>query len=307
MFLTNIKRVIKAGLINFWRNGSVSLASVVVITITLFVIGSILASRAFLVSSLDDLKSKVDISVSFLPQVEESVVTQFKNEVALLPEVKEVTMSTREEELTDFKERNKDNTLILQSLEEVGNPFGARINIVANDPSQYESIVKFLNTKDDGVLAGTSKNLIDDVSFKKDSAEKLIKIINMSERMGIAVSLVLVFMSVIVTFNTIALAIYVSREEIGVMRLVGADDTYIRGPFVIEGALSGLIGALVAIGLLYPATLWVRNVTAGVYGGLDLLAYYLVNFVPLFFTLVIIGIFLGVAASFMAVRHHLKI
>ena len=307
MFVTNIKRVIKAGLINFWRNGSVSLASVVVITITLFVIGSIILSRAFLISSLEELKSKVDISVSFLPTVAESAVEALKQELSLLPEVKLVTLSSREAELADFKLKNKDNALILQSLEEVGNPFGARLNIVAGDPSQYESIIKFLNTKDERALAGAGKKIIDDISYKKDSADRLIKIIKLGERMGLAVSLILVFMSVIVTFNTIALAIYVSREEISVMRLVGADDTYIRGPFVIEGALSGIIGALLALGLLYPSMLWVRNVTAGVYGGVDLLAYYLVNFAPLLFMLLVIGIFLGVASSYLAVRRHLKI
>jgi cell division transport system permease protein len=117
---------------------------------------------------------------------------------------------------------------------------------------------------------------------------------------------VLIFLSVVVTFNTVSLAIYVSREEISLMKLVGAGNNYIRGPFVVEGLISGGVAAILALALLYPASIWVRNTTAGVFGGVDLASYFLSNIIELLLLLLVAGVFLGVVSSFLAVRKHLK-
>ncbi len=305
MLLTSLKRVVRWGFINFWRSAVVSLAAVVTITVTLFVIGALWLGGAFLNSSLEAVKTKVDISVALKPEATEAQAEELKAELERLPEVRQVGYSSRETELEDFKNRYQDNDLILQSLEEVGNPFGARLNIQASDPERYEAIARFLES-DDALGAG-GVTVVDQVSYKKNVVERLVEIISTSKRVGWAITLVLVLISLVVTFNTISLAIYISREEIALMKLVGSSDNYVRGPFVIEGSIAGLIAAVLATLLLYPATIWVRNATTGVFGGVNLVTYFLSHAVELFAGLVVIGVALGIVSSFLAVRKHLKI
>jgi len=305
MWWLSLKRVVRSGFINFWRTPVISLASVITLSVVLFVIGALILASVFLNVSLEAVKSQVDISVSFKPDVPEEKISELKKSLESLPSVSLVTYSSKEQELAEFRERNKDNDLILRSLEEVGNPFGARLNIQAVDPAHYESIATFL--EGDTALSAEGESLIDQVSFKKNIIDRLLAFIRTSQKIGFAVTLVLIFISVVVTFNTISLAIYSSREEIAIMKLVGAGDHYVRGPFIVEGIMAGFIAALIALALLYPAALWVRNESGGVFGNLDLVSYFLNNFATLFLILVGAGIFLGVVSSYLAARKHLKI
>lgn len=304
MLLVNLRRIIHSGFNNFWRSPAVSMASVFTLLVTLFVVGGLLLSSAFLDATLKNIQSQVDISVTFMPDAPESEVLALKEALTLLPEVTAVEYLSREQELQSFEERHKDNTLILQSLQEVGNPFGPRLNIQAADPAQYETIAKFLDNRTGGE---GSDQLIDTISFKKDVVDKLLKIMSSTRRVGFALSVVLMVISVLVTINTISLAIYTSREEISVMRLVGAGDLYIRGPFMVEGIMAGLIASVGAMILLYPATIWVRNATTNVYGGINLVSYYVENFGQIFLVVLLSGILLGVIASFIAVRKYVKV
>lgn len=305
MFWTNFRRIVRSGFINFWRNRATASASVLVMTVTLFVIGSLLLGSAFLQGSLQQIKDKVDISVLYKPDASESDVLAMKPVIEQMPQVKEVTYSSRDQELQDFIARHKDNTLLIQSLSEVGNPFGARLNIRAVDPSMYETISQFLTSKDDVALGG--KGLIDQISFKKDMVDKLNQLISTTNQVGFAVSLVLVILSILVAFNTISLTIYTAREEISVMQLVGAKSGYVRGPFVVEGIMAGLFATVLSLVILYPAALWVRGTTVSVYGGIDLLSYYLRNFVEIAFLLSLSGIGIGALSSFLAIRKYLKV
>lgn len=304
MMLVKLRRVAWSGLLNFFRTPVLASASVITLTATLFVIGALVLSSAFFSSALADVQGKVDISVSFKPDVVEEKVTAIQTSLELLPEIKEVTYSSREQELADFRARNADNDLIIQSLAEVGNPFGARLNIRAVEPGRYETIVNFLQT--DSALTPGGETIIDQIIFKKDVVDKLLHLLSASKKLAFAITLVLIFISLVVTFNTIALAIYVSREEISLMQLVGASRNYIRGPFLFEGIISGVIASLLSLALLYPATIWIRNQTAGIYGGVNLVTYFGEHFAKIFGLLLLSGIILGVLASFMATRKLLK-
>ncbi len=176
---------------------------------------------------------------------------------------------------------------------------------MAVDPGRYETIVQFLET--DTALSLDGETIIDQISFKKNVVDRLVQIIDAAQTAGLVVTLVLVFISIVVTFNTVSLAIYISREEISLMKLVGAGDNYVRGPFIVEGALAGIVSAIISIALLYPGLLWVRDLTTNIYGGINLLDYFAGNFAMIFVTLLLVGIALGVVASGLAVRQHLKI
>ena len=110
--LSNWKRIIRSGFINFWRSGVVSLSSVIILTVTLFTIGGLILAQAFLTASLDEIKAKVDISVSFQPDATEEEILAFKRELTALPEVRSVVYRSREEEYDDFKQRNQKRQIV---------------------------------------------------------------------------------------------------------------------------------------------------------------------------------------------------
>ncbi|MCR4283984.1 MAG: ABC transporter permease [Parcubacteria group bacterium] len=304
-FFIDTKRIIKIGFVNFWREGVVSAATVLVMVTTLFVIGSIIFAKASLDSTLAQIEDKVDITVYFKPGVpEDDILNIRKSLLTLEGEVKEATYVSQEESLSRFKQRHENNSLITQSLDELeNNPLGAEINIKAKDPSQYEGIANFLKNSQD------KSDTIDKINYfqNKIVIEKLSKIINSFRALGFGVSLVLIIIAVIVIFNTIRISIYFSREEISIMRLVGATNSYVRGPFVIEGAMSGAFASIITIALFYPFLVWVSPIARSAFLGIDIFGYYLNNFLQIFAILFVIGIFLGTVSSYVAVRKYLKV
>ncbi len=302
MIWVSIKRVIKSGFMNFWRNGWVSLATILVMVVTLFVVGSLIFGRALLNSTLAQLEDKVDITVYFKTGANESEILSLKNKISKLDEVKEINYISAEKALEDFKERHSDNALITQSLDELAeNPLGANLNIKAKNTSQYESITRFLEA--------SAISSIDKINFRQNKTiiERLSNILNASRNVGIGVTLVLSVIAVLVAFNTIRLAIYTSKDEITVMRLVGASSRHIRGPFIFEGIMYGVFAALFTMLIFYPLTLWLGPLAEKFFSGPDLFAYYVSNFFQIFAILLIVGAGLGSLSSFIATRRYLKV
>lgn len=306
MLLTKIKRVTRAGFMNFWRNSWVSLAAILVVVITLFAIGSLIFSRAILGSVLSQVQNRIDISVYFKTDAEEKNILALKDLVSKLDEIKSVEYVSAEEALASFREKHKDNALINQSLEEIGgNPLGAALNIKAKEISQYESIAKFLDAQDN-TSAGS---IIDKINYlqNKKVIDRLSVILDSVRNIGLIISLILIGISVLVTFNTIRLAIYSARDEVEVMRLVGASSKFVSGPFIVEGVMYGFISAMIVMVLFYPFTLWIGSKAGRFFGDLNVFEYYITNFSQVFFTLLAIGVVLGAVSSFIAVRRYLKV
>ncbi len=305
MFWTNTKRIIKSGFVYFWRNGFVSLSSVLIITLTLFSLGGIIFAGAVLNYSLEEVKSKVDVNVYFVPTADEDDVLALQNKLQSLPEVAMVEYISSEEALANFKERHVNDEITLQALEELGdNPLGAILNIRAKETSQYEGIAEFLDSE-----SGDNGTFIDKVNYyqNKDAIDTLTRMINGGTKIALAVTLVLVLISILIAFNTIRLAIYIAREEISVMRLVGASNRYIRGPFIIAGIMYGAVSALITLAFLYPATYWVSSVTGTFFSGFSALEYYMAHFFEIFVIILGMGVFLGAISSYLAVRKYLRI
>ncbi|OGZ32232.1 MAG: hypothetical protein A3H02_00815 [Candidatus Niyogibacteria bacterium RIFCSPLOWO2_12_FULL_41_13] len=299
---SQLKRILKYGLIGFWRNGWISIAAIFTMVLALFVIGSLIFSSALFNSTLERIKNKVDISVYFKDATEEKDIIAVKEILSSLPQVKEADYVSRQRALDEFREKHKNNALIIQSLDELGsNPFKANINIKAKDPAYYEAISKFLN---EGEFSGA----IEKINYYQNKAviERLSEILDVSQRTGFIAGLILAFIAVSVTFNTIRLAIYNSREEIKVMRLVGASNNFVRGPFLFEGALYGLISGFIALIIFLPLTYWLGPKTLAFFGGPNIYDYYLANFLRFFLILVIGGAFLGVISSLIATFRYLK-
>ena len=306
MILIHTKRIIRSGYRNFVRSGFTSIASVLVMTITLFVITSLIFLQAALQNSLADIKEKVDVTVYFTPNAEEESIRSVEQALVKLPEVKEVSFTSEDDALIQFRERHATDYLTLQALEELNdNPLGATLNIKAKDPSQYESISKYFES--DSVLSKGILTIIDKIDYHQNKVviDRLTSIIDGAKRLGFVVSFVLILISIVITFNTIRLIIYMSREEINVMRLVGAGGKYIRGPFIVSGVLVGICAAIFTIFLFIPISIWLGNQMTD-FLGLNLFTYYKDNFFQLFIIMLGSGIILGGISSTFAIHRYLR-
>lgn len=306
MKILDLRRIIKSGFVNFKRSSFVSLSSVLVMTITLSVITLIIFSQAVLNFALSSIEDKVDVTVFMTVGASEADVLVLKKSIEELPTVESVTYISAEEALENFKTKHANDFLTLQALDELdGNPLGATLNVQALDTADYEAIATFLENKD--ALGSGDKVIIDKVNYSQNKLviDRLISITEGARRLGIAITIVLMIISLIITFNTIRLVIYISRDEISVMRVVGAENHYIRGPFLVEGMLYGIISSIITMILFYPMTLWAgANMTD--FLGLNLHTYYIANFFQLFVITAVFGMILGIISSYSAVRTYLK-
>lgn len=304
---TATKRVIRSGFVGFWRNAFVSIAAIFVMTVALFVVGSTMMIDKLLAVSLENIQSKVDINVYFVTTAEQSDIDALRSSLEALPDVAEVTFTSREEALAQFSERHQNDETIMQGLEELGdNPLGASLSIRAKETSQYEGIAQFLS--DQQASEDPQKPIIDEVNFvkNKEAIDKLTSIISAVERSTWVTMIVLVSASVLITFNTIRLAIYTSREEIAVMRLVGASNTFIRGPFMLQGIMYGVVAGVMALLILYPLVLWIGPETQAFFQ-FNLFEYFVSDFARIFGIIVGSGIVLGMASSILAVARYLHV
>ena len=308
MFFQKLRRILRWGVINFMRNGVVSFSSVLVMVIALLMIGSTILLSVFLNTTLENMKDKIDVNVYFNVDAEEGDILTLKNSLELLPEIDSIVYVSKDEALEEFKERHKNDELTIQALKELDdNPLRARFNIKAQSPEQYDGIAQMLEG-DTAISLQYGIGFIDKVNYRDNKLviERMKKIVYGVERGGMFVTIALIIISILITFNTIRLAIYISKDEIGVMRLVGASNMYIRGPFVIAGIFYGIVAALITTGLFYPITLSIKRHTEDLYGGIDLFRYYISNFNQIFLIILVSGMTLGAISSYLAVRKYLK-
>lgn len=289
------------------RNSFVSLSSVFVMVVTLSVIGSVIFGSAILNTTLDELKNKVDLNVYFVNKAQESDVLALKKTLEGLPEVEKTTYVSAADALANFKDKHQNDQFTLQALEELSdNPLGASLNVKTKEPSQYAGIAEFLKVKN--VVGKDGTPIIDKVNYfqNKTAIDKLTQIIQSAEKLGLVVTLLFIAISILITFNTIRLVIYISRDEISVMRLVGAGALYVRGPFVIAGVLYGAAAGILTLVLFYPVTFWLGRYTANFFIGINIFSYYVSNFGQLFLVIIGSGIVIGAVSSYLAVHKYLK-
>lgn len=305
---TLTRRIVVAGLRGFYRNRTVSLSSIFILTITLSIITAFFLFHAIFNFTLAQVREKVDVRVYFTVDATTEQISDVKAKLLGLSQVKTVTYISKEEALMNFKEKHAGDQLTLQALDELGtNPFGATLTVVAKDTSQYESIASQLSSGSS--LLGDSKEAVDKINYYqlKDSIDKLNNIIGWTNTVGFWLSVIFVLMSCMIVYNTIRLAIFVYRDEIAVMKLVGASNMFIRGPFVVEAVLYALIATIITLAMFYPATVWVTKKTVFFFEGLNLNQYYAQHFFELTGLLLLSGVILSVISSLLAVRKYLKV
>lgn len=301
--ITTLFRIIKYGFQNFYRNGLLSVATIVVLTLTLSVFQGLVIFQTVSGAALASIQDKIDISAYFKSSAPEDEILKIERSLRGLAEVKEVEYISREKALQLFKERHKDDATIAKALEELGdNPLSAALNVKANDPKEYSAIAAYLENEQ-------FKQVVDKVTFGQNqlAINRLIKIIDTADAFGIGVTLALALIAIIVTFNTVRLAIYSNREEIGVMRLVGASNAYIRGPYVIEGILYGAVAAVGVFALALPIIYASSPYVSVFIPGLNLLSYFYGNALALLGYTLLLGMGLGILSSSIAITRYLRV
>ena len=317
MILTHFKRVIRSGFVNFWRSGFLSFSAIVVITLSLTIFGSLIFGSAFGRALLKEVKNKVDINVYFVLDSQETDILSLKKVIENLPEVEKIEYISREKALADFRDKWKDNTLILQGLDEIGtNPFPAVINIKAKEPSQYAGIASFLDSKSSLSKEGVS--IVEKVNYNQNKIiiDRLGRIIPAVEKTGSILAIIFIIVAIIITFNTIRLIIFTAKDEISVMKLVGASNLFIRGPFVISGIMYGVFSGVLTLILLGAFSYYSDVILlkfAGVQGVQDFSllvnvfsVYFISNFPQIFAIIMGSGIVLGAVSSYLAVKRYLR-
>lgn len=223
------------------RNKWLTFATVTVMTLTLFTVSVFLILNILINSTIDTVKSKIDLEVYFKDSAAESDILDIKREISGMPEIKEIKFVSKSEALQDFKNSNKDNPDLYASITEKDNPIPAslRINMdKAEDTGKVNALFR----------GGKYDAMVDSTSYEKNKnvVEKLISFGSVVNKGGFLLSLIFVLTSLIVVLNTIRMTMYTRKEEIEIMKLVGATNWYIRWPFILEGAFYGLISMLFA-------------------------------------------------------------
>lgn len=251
---------------------------------------------------IDHLKDKIDISIYFKADVDEGEILNIQEEIGKVEGVARTEYVSREKALIFFKERYGHNETILKALEEVGeNPLSASINIKVSKPEDYEKVLTYIETaiyKDKLI----SKNFTE----SRDLIERTSGLITGLQVGSIIITLVLTSVAVIVAFNTIRIAIYAMREEISIMKLVGASNWFIRGPFLLAGLFYGLIAAVLSFIFYVPFILTFGKRFDLFLGEVSVSNFFFANVFGLLFSQVVFGAILGILSATWAIAKYLN-
>jgi cell division transport system permease protein len=307
MFWVRLQRVLKSGWINFRRNGLVTYAAILVTTITLAVATSIFLAQGIFRNAITQVQDKVDIAVYFSVDAPEEQILSLQDTLQKLPEVAYVEYNSADQQVLAFRDRHADDYLTLQALDELGdNPFGGSLQIKAKDSTQYEAIARVLEGDND--IARTNASIIERINYSQNKVviDRLNSLIRNTRTVGAAITFLLALISIVIMFTTVRLTIYIAKEEIGIMRLVGASTAYVRAPFIVGGLLYGLFAFIIMTVVFLPLTYFL-NSHIGNLLGFDLYSYYLAHFFRIGGSVLLIGLGLGALSSYLAVRRYLNV
>jgi cell division transport system permease protein len=308
---TTLIRVFRNGIINFARNLSLAAAAIAVMTVTLTIILFSLIVNATFSNTINQITSKIDVSVylndSVTTQQANNLMTELKN----LPNVRKVGYISQDQALAEYKTENLTNRSLLQALSVIGtNPLPASIEISPVNPDKIQIIKNFLDKPQNITLqdpqAGTSYS-----GNEKAAIDKIAHATDIIREAGVVAVIVFACISVLIIFNTIRMTIFNRREEINIMRLLGANSWYVKGPFIVESSLYGIISALISI--LIIDVLFVGSASALQASSLGLLDIgyanhdFKVHFWILLTLQLVVGILIGAASSLIATRRYLKL
>ena len=305
--LIMFRRIVKAGLLNFIRNAWLGLAAIAVMVITLTIIlFSIIANSTF-TYTITQITDKIDISVYLKDDVTAKKRDQLIDDLKNLDSIREVNYVSKDEALEKYKEQNQGNLDLLLAISQTDNPLPASLQIKPQDPNNIEPIKQYLEQKDIQALQSDETSYSGD---RKTAIDKITSATSFIGQAGAVSVLVFAFISMLIIFNTIQMAIFNRRSEITIMRLLGASTSYIRGPFIVESVIYGIVSGVISIFIVHTLfSISARAFGASSLGILDIEfanRYFADNFWKFLGLQLGVGILIGSISALIATRRYLK-
>lgn len=300
--VTALYRLIKYGFQTFWRQRLLSVATMVVILLALLVFEGLIITGVVGNTALNSIQEKIDISIYFKTNTPEDEILRVKRSLEDLEEVREVEYISRDRALEIFRARHEEDETITQALEELDeNPLSASLNIKAKNPENYSVVAAYLDN-------AVSPDLVENITYNQNQAviDRLAAILRVSRQVGLIAAAFLTLVAILVAFNTILLGIYSNREEISIMRLVGASNIYVRGPFVVMGIIYGVITAVLSMLMTAPVVFLSSPYVRLFVPEMNLAEYFMSNLWVLFLYQLVFGVGIGVISSFIAIRRYMR-
>lgn len=302
-FLINLRRISKAGLQNFIRNSWLSTAATAIMVVTLtIVLGTFVANMTFsrMIKSITD---KIDVSVYLNDEVTKDEREQLEQEFKELPSVAGVEYVSKEQALQDYQEQNKNDLDLLNAISLAINPLPASLRVQPHDPNRLDDITGVISREE-------NQPLIFKVSYsgdRKQAIDRIVSIARFFRVAGVVSSIIFAIISILIIFNTIRMAIFNRRDEIEIMKLIGATRGYIRGPFLIEASLYGIIAGTVTLLFIYTLILGQSsNIASYIPEVVHTEAFFRDNILVVAAGTITLGVLIGVISSLLATHRYLK-
>lgn len=300
--ITTLSRIIHFGFQNFWRNGLLSTGTVAITLLALMVSLGLILFGVVTDAAISSVQDKIDISVYFKTSTSEDQILSIKQALEALPEVKNVDYVSKDQALEIFKVEHEGDAEVLQAINIlVSNPLEGYLNIRAHKPDQYALIDENLKNPSIGQYVSSRS-----YSENQLVIERLSTIISNVNLGGFALTLILALVAGLIVYNTIRLAIYSGRDEIGIMRAVGASNFLVRGPFMVDGIITGTLAAVLSLIFAAPVLSFLSS-KLGVLGlDLDIFQYFYTHIFSLLGLQLLFGVGVCTISSFLAARRYLK-
>ncbi|MGQ3480934.1 MULTISPECIES: permease-like cell division protein FtsX [Paenibacillus] len=305
MTFNTFLRHVREGFKNIFRNGWMSVASVTSIIVSLLILGVFIMLVLNVNSLADQADSQVEVNVFLELNVEQNMRETLQKEIAAMPEISKATFVTKAQGLEELrKDLGESGKELLEGFDKDSNPLPDKIVVEVIEPTT----VPFVAEKIEKLNTLHPEKPILKVRYGKGTVETLFTITKLIRNVGFIFVAGLAIMSMFLISNTIRVTILARRREIGIMKLVGATNFFIRWPFFIEGALIGLIGSIITVGILFTG--YQRLLTA-VQGDIALNMLKLMPlegiWIQLSALLIILGMLVGIIGSTLSMRKFLKV
>lgn len=305
--MTTFVRIIRTGMVNFVRNLWLAIAAMAIMIITLSIILFSVIVNATFNNTVQQITSKIDVSVFLKDSVTPAQTQKLLKQLKALPSVQSVQYLSKEQALQQYESQNAGNTQLLQAIDETNNPLPATINIKPRDLNQINQIRNFVDGPN---IAKLQSDPASDSGDRRAAIDKITRATNILRRVGVSAVLIFAVISVLIIFNTIQMAIFNRRDELQIMRLLGASTWFIRGPFVVETVIYGILSAVVSVLIINAVFVTASgSLQATSFGLLDISysqSYFESHYWLLLTIQLALGIFIGAASSVIATRRYLK-
>jgi len=299
-------RIFRYGLNNFTRNAWLTTAATAVMTVTLLIIITTFTAQMIFNDTIQQVRQKLDISVYLKDDIDQREVNRFAEELKAVPIVISVEYISKDQARDIFTQQNKSELGQLEALGEINaNPFPASLRIKTKDPNQIAQLNAVINASKNKALQSEQPS---NSGERKAAIDTIARVSQFSELAGLVAGGIFVVISVMIIFNTIRMAIFNRRDEIEMMKLIGAEKSFIRGPFIVEASLYGALAAVISLIVIYVLLL----TRASALSNFEIevgptLAFFKQWPVLIVLTQLAVGVLIGIFSALLAIRRYLKL